>query len=157
MSDVVELLVPGGKATPGPPVGPALGPLGANIKQIVDEINEKTSGFDGMQIPVKVIVEADKSFSIEVGTPPTSELIKKEAGVEKGSGTPGKDSVGDISLEGVKKIAKTKMEVMLSYKLKNAVKEVIGTCQSVGVTVDGLMPKDLLEKIDGGEYDKALE
>ena len=157
MSDVVELLVPGGKATPGPPVGPALGPLGANIKQIVDEINEKTSGFDGMQIPVKVIVEADKSFSIEVGTPPTSELIKKEAGVEKGSGTPGGDSVGDISLEGVKKIAKTKMEVMLSYKLRNAVKEVIGTCQSVGVTVDGLMPKDLLEKIDGGEYDKALE
>ena len=157
MSDVVELLVPGGKATPGPPVGPALGPLGANIKQIVDGINEKTSGFDGMQIPVKVIVEDDKSFSIEVGTPPTSELIKKEAGVEKGSGTPGRDSVGDISLEGVKKIAETKMEVMLSYELKNAVKEVIGTCQSIGITVDGLMPKDMLEKIDGGEYDKALE
>ncbi|HIH77828.1 MAG TPA: 50S ribosomal protein L11, partial [Halobacteria archaeon] len=102
MTEIVELLVPGGKVTAGPPVGPALGPLGVNIKQIVDEINKVTKEFEGMQIPVKVIIEDNKSFSIEMGTPPTAELIKKEVGLEKGSSQPGKELIGNISLDGVK-------------------------------------------------------
>jgi len=153
MTDIVELLVPGGKATAGPPVGPALGPLGVNIKQIVDEINRVTKEFEGMQIPVKVIIEDNKSFSIDIGTPPTSELIKKELGLEKGSSQPGKEFIGDISLDSVKKIAKIKMDSMLSYRFKDAVKEVVGTCQSVGVKIEGVSPIEMEKKIENGEYD----
>ncbi|BDC35503.1 MAG: 50S ribosomal protein L11 [Candidatus Methanoliparum thermophilum] len=156
MTDIVEFLVPGGKATAGPPVGPALGPLGVNIKQIVDEINKVTKEFEGMQIPVKVIIEDNKSFSIEIGSPPTAELIKKEVGLEKGSSQPGKEFVGNISLDNVKKIAKIKINSMLSHKLKDAVKEVIGTCQSVGVKVEDLPPKEMEKKIENGEYDRLF-
>ena len=91
-TQTVESLVPGGKATAAPPLGPALGPLGVNIGQIVADINKKTSMFNGMQVPVKVKVDMDtKKFEISVGTPPASSLVLKEAGVEKGSGNPKTD------------------------------------------------------------------
>lgn len=156
MAEVIQVLVPGGQANPGPPLGPALGPLGVNIKQIVDEINEKTKAFNGMQVPVKVTVDAQKNVSIEVGTPPTSALIMQELAISKGSGTPNVDFVGDLSMDAAVKIAKMKMDSMLAPTLKNAVKEVIGTCISIGVTVEGKKVKEILKDIAEGKYDNVL-
>lgn len=157
MVSVVEILVPGGKATPGPPLGPALGPLGVNIKKVVDEINEKTKQYNGMQVPVKVIVDEKKNISIETGTPPTSALIMQEAGIEKGSGKPNSELKGNITLEKAIKIAHMKKQDMLSYELKNAVKEVLGTCVTLGVTVEGKKPREVQQAIDKGEFDEIFK
>ncbi len=156
MAKAVKILVPGGKATPGPPIGPALGPLGVNIKKVVDEINEKTKQYNGMQVPVKVIVDEKKNVTIEVGTPPTSALIMQEAGIQKGSGKPNTEIVGNITLEKAIRIAQMKKQNLLSYDLKKAVKEVIGTCVSLGVTVEGKKPKEVQRAIDRGEFDKIF-
>ncbi len=154
-TEVVEILITGGKATAGPPLGPAIGPLGINIMNVVKEINEKTKDYEGMSVPVKVIVDTDtKSFEIEVGIPPTSALIKKELGLNKGSTEPKHKIVGNLSMEQAVKIAKMKKESMLSYNLKNATKEVIGTCVSLGVNVEGKDPKEVQKLIDNGEYDE---
>ncbi len=148
---VIEVLVPGGKATPGPPLGPALGPLGVPVPKVIAAINEKTKAYEGLTVPVKVIVDpATKSFEIEVGVPPTSALIKKYAKVEKGSGKP-PEAVGNISLKDVIEIAKIKKEQSLGKSLKAVVKEVIGTCVSMGITVDGKNPKELIKEIDSME------
>ncbi|MBW9222645.1 50S ribosomal protein L11 [Methanothermococcus sp. SCGC AD-155-C09] len=154
-TEVVEILVTGGKATAGPPLGPAIGPLGVNIMNVVKEINEKTKDYEGMSVPVKVIVNTDdRSFEVEVGIPPTSALIKKELNLEKGSTEPKHKIVGNLTMEQAIKIAKMKMDSMLSYNLKNATKEVIGTCVSLGVTIDGKDPKEVIKLIDSGEYDE---
>ncbi|MCD6503294.1 MAG: 50S ribosomal protein L11 [Thermoplasmata archaeon] len=151
---VVEVLVEGGKATPGPPLGPALGPLGVNVAQVVKAINEATKAFEGMKVPVKIIVDvATRQFEIEVGTPPTSALILKELGAEKGSSDPKRTKIGDLSLEQIIKIAKIKKKDMLSYTLKSAVKEVLGTCVSMGVTVMGKDPREVQRMIDNGEIE----
>ncbi len=157
MAEVVEVLVPGGKATAGPPLGPALGPLGINVKAVVDEINKKTDSFNGMQVPVRVEVDDKKNFTVSVGIPPTTALIMKEAGIEKGSAEPNTNVVGDLPLEATVRIARMKLEDMLSYDLRHAVKEVIGTCVSMGVNVDGKRPKDVLSAIDAGQYDSVLK
>ncbi|MBC7114260.1 MAG: large subunit ribosomal protein [Archaeoglobi archaeon] len=157
MAEVVEVLVPGGRATPGPPLGPALGPLGVNVKAVVDKINEKTAEFEGMQVPVKVIVQPDGSFEIEVGVPPTTALIKKELGIEKGSGETPRNVVGNLSFEQVIKIAEIKREKMLANSLKSACKEVVGACQSMGVTIDGKTPKEVMREIEEGKYDHFFE
>jgi len=156
MGEVVEVLVPGGKATAGPPLGPALGPLGINVKSVVDEINAKTASFNGMQVPVTVEVDDRKNFTISVGIPPTTALIMKEAGIEKGSSEPNTLVAGDLPLEGVVRIARMKLDDMLSYEIRTAAKEVVGTCVSVGVTVEGRTPKDMLAAIDAGEFDSVL-
>ncbi|HJJ55900.1 MAG TPA: 50S ribosomal protein L11 [Methanocorpusculum sp.] len=156
MAETVEVLVPGGKATAGPPLGPALGPLGINVKAVVDDINKKTAEFNGMSVPVKVTVDDKKNVTLTVGIPPTTALVMKEAGIEKGSGTPNTQVVGDLSLEAAIRIAKMKMENMLSYDLKHAVKEVMGTCVSVGVTVDGISAKDAIAAVNAGKYDSKL-
>ncbi|MGZ5520502.1 MAG: 50S ribosomal protein L11 [Halobacteriota archaeon] len=150
MVDVIEILVPGGKASPGPPIGPALGPLGINIKSVVDEINEKTASYNGMQVPVKVTVDDKKNVTLEIGIPPASALILIEAGIEKGSS--GEDTVGNISVAQAIKIAKLKQSHSLSYELKNTVKEILGTCVSMGVTVDEKPAKEIQQAIDAGEY-----
>lgn len=156
MAEQVEVLVPGGKATAGPPIGPALGPLGINVKQVVDDINKQTADFNGMQVPVTITVDDKKNVSISVGIPPTTALLKKEAGVVKGSAEPNSNFVGDLPMEAVVRIARMKLNDMLSYELKTAVKEVVGTCVSVGVTVEGRKPKEVLAAIDAGEFDAAL-
>ena len=150
MVDVIEILVPGGKATPGPPIGPGLGPLGINIKAVVDEINEKTASYNGMQVPVKVIVDDKKSVTLEIGIPPASALILIEAGIEKGSS--GEGTAGNISIAQAIKVAKQKRRNSLSYDLKNAVKEILGTCVSMDVTVDDKPAKEVQKAIDAGEY-----
>ncbi|MGB9636395.1 MAG: 50S ribosomal protein L11 [Thermoplasmata archaeon] len=157
MPDTVEVLVEGGKATPGPPLGPALGPLGVNIVKVVAEINAKTKQFDGMRVPVKIIVDAKtKSFQVEVGTPPVSALILKEVKAEKGSGSPKTNKIGNITIKQAKRIAEMKMSSLLSKDMKNAVKEVVGTCQSMGVTVEGKEPKEVIAEIDAGKWDKEI-
>ena len=155
MASVVEALVPGGKASAGPPLAPALGPLGVNVAQVVAKINEQTKDLNGMQVPVKIKVKSRTEFEIEVGTPPTSALIIKEMGVEKGTGD--KTIVGNLSMEQVIKIANIKRKGLLSKTLKNAAREVIGTAGSLGATIDGLTSKDAQAAVVSGKYDEILE
>ncbi len=153
MVQVVEVLVVGGKASPGPPLGPAIGPLGLNVKKVVDEINKATKQYEGLRVPVKIIVKEDKSFEIKVGVPPVSALIKKELGIEKGSSNPGRDFVGNLTLEQLLKIARIKKEQSLSYTLKGVVKEVVGTCISMGITIEGKNPREFLRDIEEGRVE----
>ncbi len=154
MVDIVEVLVPGGKASPGPPIGPALGPLGINVKGVVDEINDKTASYNGMQVPVKVIVDDKRNVTLEVGIPPASALVLKEAGAEKGSS--GEGTAGNISIDQAVKIAAMKKDKSLSYDLQNTVKEILGTCLSMGITVDGRSPRDVQKAIDAGDYAESF-
>jgi large subunit ribosomal protein L11 len=156
-SETVEILIDGGKATPGPPLGPAIGPLGINMMQVVEQINQKTADFDGMIVPVKIIVDsATKEFEVEVGTPPTTALIMDELKIEKGSQDPGVDKVADLKMEQALKIARMKFDTLLSPDYKNAAKEIIGTCVSMGITVEGKDPREVQKEVDEGVYDKVL-
>ena len=157
MAEKVEVLVDGGKATPGPPLGPALGPLGINIVKVVAEINEKTKNFEGMKVPVKIIVEKDKSFTITIGTPPTTALIKAELGIEKATGATRESKSGDLKLDQIIKVARMKENDLLGETLKWKVKEVLGTCVSMGVTVEGLDPRDMQREIAKGRYDNKFQ
>lgn len=154
MAKTVEALVDAGEATPGPPLGPALGPLGVNIKQVIDDINKKTRDFKGMKVPVKIEVDDNRNFVITVGVPPTSSLLLSEAGVEKGSGTPKTETVGNVTFDQVVKIAQMKNKSMLAVNLRSAVKEVVGTCVSIGLLVDNNDPRDIFEAINTGKYDE---
>lgn len=155
--ETVETLVAGGKATAAPPLGPALGPLGVNIGQVVAEINKKTASFKGMQVPVKVIVDKDtKEFDISVGTPPASALIKQEAGLEKGASNPLLEKVADLKIEQIIKISKMKQDSLLGKTTKERVKEVIGSCQSMGVLVEGKPAHDIIVAIDKGSFAEEI-
>jgi len=155
---VVEALVPGGQATAGPPLGPALGPLGVNVLAIVNKINEVTKDYAGMKVPVKVIVDPEtKEFQVTVGTPTASALIVSELKIEKGSGSPKAQKVGNLSMEQIVRIAKIKRAELLSPSLKAAVKEILGSCVSMGVTVEGKDPKDVQRETDQGKYDALLQ
>jgi large subunit ribosomal protein L11 len=157
MTETIEALVEGGKASAGPPLGPALGPLGVNIMQIINKINDKTKQFDGMKVPVKVIVNPKtKDFEIEVGTPPASSLIFKELGLEKGSGSAGTHKIGNLTIDQAIKVAKMKYDNLLGKELKQKTKEVIGTCVSIGVTVEGKKPQEIQKAIDNGEFDSKF-
>ena len=107
----IEALVPGGKATASPPLGPALGPLGVNVKAIIDKINEDTKAFNGIQVPIKILIDDKKQFTIQVGTPPTSALIKQELKIETASGTPHEKIVGNLTIGQLANIAKMKKRV----------------------------------------------
>jgi len=157
MKTTVEALVEGGKANPGPPIGPALGPLGVNVGQIVAKINEKTAAFEGMKVPVKIIIDKKtKQFDIEVGSPPVSALIRKELGLDKGAKTAGTEVVGNLTIAQALELAKMKSSAMMAKGLKTAVKEVLGTCVSMGVTVDGRDPREVQREIDEGKHDEEL-
>jgi large subunit ribosomal protein L11 len=153
----VELLVNGGQANAGPPLGPALGPLGVNIMAIVNKINELTKDYAGMKVPVKITVNTeDKTFDVTVGTPTASALIVAELKIEKGSGTPNTVKVGNLSMEQVVRIAKIKQPQLLSPTLKKAIKEMLGTCVSLGVTVEGKDPREVQKEIDEGTYESLF-
>ncbi|WP_137283325.1 50S ribosomal protein L11 [Halorussus salinisoli] len=156
MAETIEVLVPGGQADPGPPLGPELGPTPVNVQEVVNQINDQTEAFDGTEVPVTITVEDDGSFEIEVGVPPTAALIKDEAGFDTGSGEPQKDFVADLSIDQVKKIAEQKHPDLLAYDTKNAAKEIVGTCASLGVTIEGDDAREFKEKVDAGEYDDVL-
>ena len=152
MADVViNGLIEGGKATGGPPFGPALGPLGVNVNNIIAEINAKMKAFEGIKVPVKVTVNpTTKAFTVEVGSPPTSALILKELGLPKGSGKK-EEIAGNITLEQVKKVAKSKENGMYGNTFADKVKQVLGTCKSMGVKCENENPKVIIKKIDSGE------
>ena len=157
MSETIEALVEGGKASAGPPLGPALGPMGVDIMQVVNTINDKTKEFKGMKVPVKVIIDPKtKNFEIKVGTPPASSLIFSELGLEKGSGSASTHKVGDLSVDQAIKVAKMKETNLLGKELKQKTKEIIGTCVSIGVTVEGKKPQEIQKAIDEGEYDSKF-
>lgn len=154
----IKLLVDGGKASAGPPLGPALGPLGVNVGQVVAKINERTKEFQGMKVPVTVVVDPKtKSFDVQVGSPPISALIKKELGIEKGAKTAGTEVVGNLTMDQVVKIAGLKRSGSLARTLKAAVKEVLGTCVSMGVTVEGKDPREVQRELDEGKYEEAVK
>lgn len=157
MVETVDVLVEGGKATAGPPIGPALGPLGINIMQVVEAINQKTGAFEGMKVPVKILVDpVQGSFDLEVGTPPTSALVLKEAGMEKGSGLSGKEWTGNISLKQAVKIARMKAEDTLGANVQQKVLEVLGTCVSMGVNVEGKDPRQVQAEVKQGLHKGLL-
>ena len=154
---VVELLVSGGQVTAGPPLGPALGPLGVNVMIIVNKINELTKDYAGMKVPVKVAVDPEtKEFEVSVGTPTASALIVSELKIEKGSGTPSTAKVGNLNMEQVLRITKIKHHELLAKNLKVAAKEILGSCVSMGVTVDGKDPREVQREIDEGKYDEIF-
>jgi large subunit ribosomal protein L11 len=153
----VETLVEGGKATAAPPLGPALGPLGVNIGLVVAEINKKTEAFKGMQVPVKIVVKSEtKEFTITVGTPPASQLILKEAKIEKASANPAMDQVADLRIEQVIKVAKMKEDALLGKGPKERVKEIVGTCRGMGILVEGVKGAEAIKMINEGKFDKEI-
>jgi large subunit ribosomal protein L11 len=153
----VSALVEGGKASAGPPIGPALGPTGVNLYQVVQKINETTKDFAGLRVPVKITVDTDtKAFDVEVGLPPTSALILREARQSKGSGKPSEQKVADLTFEQIVRVAKIKKDSLMTENLKNAVKAVLGTCISTGVTVDGKDCKAVQRDLVEGKYDEQL-
>ncbi len=154
---IVDLLVSGGQATAGPPLGPALGPLGVNTMAVVTKINELTKDYAGMKVPVKVAVDVeDKTFEVTVGTPTASALIVSELKIEKGSGTPNTEKVGDLNMDQVLRIAKVKLPQLLASTLKGATKELLGTCVSMGITVEGKDPREVQNEIDEGNYEELF-
>lgn len=154
---IISALIQGGKATAGPPIGPALGPMGINAGQVVAEINEKTKQFKGITIPIKIIVDTStKEYRIEIGSPPISALIKKEIGLEKGSSKAREENVGNISIDQIIKIAQSKQESLLSTDTKKAVKEVLGACVSMGIHVEGKEATEVQKEIDEGVHDDKI-
>lgn len=154
----IQALVEGGKASGGPPIGPAIGPTGVPIKSVVDKINEETKDFKGLKVPVTIIVDTEnKTFEIKISTPMASALILKEINIPKGSGNTKETKVGDISFEGITKVAKMKRASLNALTIKTAVKILLGTAVSMGVTVEGKDPKEVQKQIDQGEYDEQLK
>ncbi|HEV7215010.1 MAG TPA: 50S ribosomal protein L11 [Chloroflexota bacterium] len=134
---VVRIQISAGKATPAPPIGPALGQYGINLPAFCKEYNEKTASMAGMTVPVEVTIYEDRSFAFVTRTPPAIDLIKREVGVEKGSGNPNKQKVGSLSREALRRIADMKLKDLNALDLAGAEKMVAGTARSMGVTVEG--------------------
>jgi len=155
---VINVLVTGGEASAGPPLGPALGPLGVNVLGIVNEINRQTGEFKGMRVPVKVEVDKEtKKFVISVGTPTTSALIAKESGIPKGSAKPNTELSGDLTMDKVISIAKSKIAGSYAASIKSAAKEVVGSCVSMGVKVEGKDAREFMKEIDAGKWDSKFQ
>jgi large subunit ribosomal protein L11 len=157
MPQTIETVVEGGKASPGPPLGPALGPAGVPIPKVIAKINEVTKAFAGLKVPVKIIVADNKDFTVEVGTPPVSQLIISVAKIEKGSGRPKDTFVGNLTIKQCIDIAGMKEKDLLGGTLKKRVKEVVGTCVAMGVTVEGRNPREVSKAIEAGEFDAQFE
>lgn len=157
-TQAVDILIEGGKASAAPPLGPALGPMGLNIGQVVADINKKTQDFKGMQVPVTVTIDTDtKAYIISVGTPPASALIKQEAGVKKGSGRPQEEKVADLKIEQIIKIANMKSSKLLGKNNFSRVKEIIGTCDSMGILVEGMSARQAVKEINAGKFKQRIE
>jgi large subunit ribosomal protein L11 len=154
----ISSLVTGGGASAGPPLGPALGPLGVNIMEIIKAINDKTKDFEGMKVPITVIVDSDtKKWDIEVGIPSSAALILKEAGIQKGSGASGTEWVGDVTIDVIAKVANTKLEKSYASSLKSVAKTIIGTCLALGIKIEGKTPKEITAEINEGKWDEKLK
>lgn len=162
--EVIETLVEGGKASPGPALAPRLSVMKVNIQHIFNMINEKTKDYSGMKVPIKIVIDKKtKEADIVVGTPPVSSLIKKEIGIELAKITEeekakGKTSVGDLKMEQIVKIAISKKDALLAKDLKAAVKQVVGTANSmIGVLIGGKRPKEVIKEINEGKWDNLFK
>jgi large subunit ribosomal protein L11 len=154
---IFNFIVNGGQASGGPPIGPALGPLGVNIMAIVNKINEETSDYNGVPVPVDVTIDTDtKEFIVKVGMLSTFALITQTLGVSKGSSTPNSDFIGDLSFDQVVDITRRKREGLFSASMKSAIKEIVGSCQSMGVTVEGQLAKVVQDMIAAGDFDTKI-
>jgi len=155
---VVRALVTGGSASGGPPIGPAVGPTGINIKDVVDEINEQTMMFKGLTVPVRIECDPEtKKFEIFVETPSTASLLLKEAGAEKGTSDVGEKKTGSVSIDQIINVTEAKKDIFYDKTFKAAVKSVLGTALSVGLIVDGEDPRIIQKRIDAGDYDEQLQ
>ena len=155
--ETIEILIEGGKAKADASLAQKLGPMRINLQEVLKVINEKTHSFSGMRVPVKVIVDPEtKDFEISIGTPPTAELIKKEIGIDKGSSFPNKDKVANVGIEQIIKIAKMKESSILHNSLKSVVKTIIGSCNSLGILVEGKEAEDINKDVNEGKYDKEI-
>jgi len=154
----ISSLVTGGQASAGPPLGPALGPLGVNIMEVINAINDKTKDFEGMKVPITVSVDPDtKKWGIEIGIPSASALILKESGIQKGSGTSGTDWVADVGIDVIVKVAKTKLDTSYASSIKSVAKTIIGTCVSLGIKIEGKTPKEMTAEINDGKWDEKFQ
>lgn len=158
MPETIEVLVDGGKASAGPPLGPALGPTGINIMNVVNEINAKTKDFAGMKVPVKVIIEPkDKSFQVTVGTPPATALLKDLAKIGLGAHNARTETVADLKIEDIAKIARMKGDSLAGKDERQRCKEVAGTCVSMGIKIEGKDPREVQKELDQGDYDDRIK
>ena len=154
----VKLLVEGGSMKPGSALSQKLGPLEININQVIQKVNEATKNFNGMKVPVELEINpSTKEFKVNVFSPPVSELLKKEMGIEKGSGMQKKIKVANASIGQIIFIAKTKLPNLLSKNLKEAVKTVVGSCASLGILIENKSATEIEKEIDSGKYDKEIE
>lgn len=155
---IIKLLIDAGDMKPGPAVAQQLGPMGINMGQVISKVNEATGEFKGMKVPVELdIDEKTKEFTVKTSSPPTSELLKQELKIEKGSEDHKKIKAGNASIEDVIKITKIKFPDMLQKEFKSAVKSVLGTCASVGIFVESQEPNELIKKIDAGEFEQEIQ
>jgi len=158
MTDTISVLIEGGKASAGPPLGPELGPTPVNVQDVVNEINEKTKNYEGIEVPVDVKIDKDSGeFEVEVGSPPVSALIKKELNIDKLSGEPNKYKVGDLKIDQIIKIARSTKENSLAKTDKKLVKEVIGASQSMGILIDGKEPQQVMKEVEQGKHNAKIE
>jgi large subunit ribosomal protein L11 len=135
VTGVVKLQLPAGKATPAPPVGPALGGYGINIMQFVKEYNEKTASQAGSVIPAEITIYSDRSFTLALKTPPAADLLRKAAGVEKGSGTPNRSTAGTITRKQLRSLAEQKMSDLNAISIEGAENILAGTARSMGISI----------------------
>ena len=153
----INLLVEGGNMQPGPALSQKLGPAGINIGQVIQKVNDATKNFKGIKVPVEINVDtATKEIEIKIFSPPVSELLKKELGIEKGSGLQKKTKVANASIEQIISVSKTKLPNLLSRNLKTAVKSVLGSCISLGILVESKHPLEVIREIEKGKYDKEI-
>ncbi len=154
----ISTLVEGGSASAGPPLGPELGPLPTDVGEVVGKINEKTSEFEGQEVPVDVIVDEETGdFEVEVGKPPAAGLIKEEVGIESGAAEPNNEKVADMSFDQLCKVARMKASDLVAKDLRGAIKEIAGTAQSMGVQIDGKDAYDFQQEVSEGKYDDKIE
>jgi len=155
---IVKLLIEGGHMSPSPAIAQKLGPMGINMGQLISKVNDATKEFKGVKVPVEIDIDSTtKEYKISAKSPPVSELLKKEISVSKGSGDHKNINVGNIAIEQVIKIAKTKLSDALERDLKSMVKTVVGNCVSLGIMIENKSAKDVAKEIEKGFYDKEVK
>ena len=154
---IIKLLVDGGGMKPGPSLSQKLGPLGIPLNQVIQKVNQATTNFNGLKVPVELNVDTlTRDFDVKVFSPPVSELLKKELGIEKGSGAQKKIKVGNASIEQIISLAKTKLPNLLCKDFKSAVKTIVGTCVSLGILIEDKPAAEIEKDIDEGKYDREI-
>lgn len=153
----LKFIVEGGKATPGPPIGPALSPYKVNVVEVVNAVNNATKDYEGLPVPVEITIDTDtREFEVRVGIPTTTALLMKAAEAREPSGDPAHKKIGNVSLEDVVKIAIIKKEQLTAKTLKAAIKTILGTARAIGITVDEKDPREVIKLIEQGRYDEII-